>query len=265
MTEIKRVLLTGAAGQLGILVSDYLTRRLEAGELETVTLSDVQPVASDHPQVRCVQCDLADEQAVDAMVQGVDAIIHLGGISVESDWKSLTRANLVGSINLWEAAQRRGIDRIIFASSNHAVGRYPSDEVIDHTAPVRPDSRYGVTKSFGEDLAWLYSARGDVRGFCIRIGSCLAEPKTVRHRSTLLQHDDFMQLLAIGLAGDYRFEVVFGASDVPRPYWDNRNAERLGYRPTFHPQDFERFELADDETTYVGGPFAVGKIDVPEL
>jgi uronate dehydrogenase len=120
---------------------------------------------------------------------------------------------------------------VLFATSNHAIGFYPRTQRIDHTAPPRPDSRYGLSKAFGEDLAHFYALKHGIRGFCMRIGSCCPEPVNARMLATWQSFNDFAGLVTVGLEADYRYEIVYGVSRNTRSWWDNSNATRLGYEP----------------------------------
>jgi uronate dehydrogenase len=185
----------------------------------------------------------------------------MGGQSVEAPWDVVIAANIVGCINLYEAARKAGTKRIIFASSNHAIGMYPRDQRLDHTTAPRPDSRYGLSKAFGEDLACFYAYKYGLSSLCIRIGSSFPEPKTRRMLSTWQSYDDIVQQVRAGLTADYLFEIVYGVSANTRSWWDNDNAERLGYRPA---DDSERFaakvsEIGDGDPVsdaLQGGAFA---------
>jgi uronate dehydrogenase len=231
---IHRLLITGAAGQLGKLARERLRGRYPA-----LRLSDIGDMAPAGAGEEIVPCNLADPFAVAALCESVDAILHLGGRSTEGDWPTILAANVQGAINLWEAARRAGTGRILFASSNHAIGLYRRTETIDHHDRMRPDSRYGVSKVFGESLAELYAVKHGLRGFSIRIGSCFPEPVDARMLSTWLSPDDFIRLVEVGLHADYVYEVVYGVSANTRGgWWDNTNAFRLGYAPQ---DDSERF------------------------
>jgi uronate dehydrogenase len=164
----------------------------------------------------------------------VDAILHLGGRSTEAEWPVIMAANIQGAVNLWEAARRHKVDRIVFASSNHAIGLYRRTTTIDHGSRPRPDSRYGLSKMFGEGIAELYAAKHGVRAMSLRIGSSFPEPVDARMLSSWLSYGDFIRLVQVGLTADYHYEVVYGVSANSRNgWWDNSNASRLGY----HPQD----------------------------
>lgn len=222
----KRILLTGAAGRLGGIL-----RQSFAGQFELLRLSDVIPMGSAGESEQIVTCDLADADAVRELCEGVDTIIHLGGIPYETEWPEMLRSNIAGTINVYEGARRAGVDRVIFASSNHATGMHPNDKTLSHESAPRPDSRYGLTKAFGEDVAALYAYKHGIRSLSLRIGSCLPKPDNKRALSTWLSHADFVRLVQVGLTADYVHEIVYGVSNNTRSWWDNSAAYRLGYEP----------------------------------
>ena len=222
---MRTVLLTGAAGGVGRRL-----RRELAGRYD-LRLSDLR-APDDLGDTPFIAADLADPEAVRRAVAGVDAIIHLGGYSVEADWQTILDANIVGTHTLYEAARQEGVRRIVYASSNHAVGFYQRAETIDHRVFPRPDSRYGLSKVFGEALASLYADKYGIGSMCIRIGNVAEQPNDVRLLSIWISPRDLAQLVAIGIEHpEIRFEIVYGMSDNARAWWDNANAHRLGYRP----------------------------------
>jgi uronate dehydrogenase len=232
---IKRLLITGAAGALGREARAGLR-----GIASAVRLSDIAAMAPAQAQhnEEVVVCDLADASAVDALCEGVDAILHLGGQATEAPWPQVMQANIAGVINLYEAARKAGVGRILFASSNHAIGFHRRTERLDHSSPARPDGRYGVSKAFGEDIASLYANKYGIKGFCMRIGSCFPEPTTKRMLSTWLSYADFVRLARAGLTAHYHYEIVYGVSANTRSWWDNNNAARLGYDPQDNAEVF---------------------------
>src|SRR5262249_33727657 len=134
----------------------------------SLRLSDIQPVAPLSAREEFVAADLADMAAVEKVVEGVDAIIHLGGVAVEEAWEKIMPANIAGAFNVFEAARRKGVQRIIVASSNHAVGFYPRSETIDDHVYPRPDGRYGLSKAFAEVTGRLYADKYGMEVVCIR-------------------------------------------------------------------------------------------------
>lgn len=251
-----RILITGAAGRLGTALRTRL-----AGEFALLRLSDRVAIGDVGPGEQAVTCQLADADGVAALCDGMDAVIHLGGQPNEADWATVHASNIAGAINLWEGARRHGVDRVLFASSNHAIGLHRRTTRLDHQSPPRPDGRYGLSKAFGEDLAALYAYKFGVRGFCMRIGTCFPEPMNARALSTWQSFDDFARLCRVGLTAEYTFEIVYGVSRNTRSWWDNSNAYRLGYDPQ---DDAEVFAAkvghigAPDaiDATFQGGSFA---------
>jgi uronate dehydrogenase len=255
----KRVILvTGAAGSVGT----HLRREL-AGRYD-LRLSDVRPVRGLAPDESFVRGDLAKLADALRITKGADAIVHLGGYAVEGPWEAILEANVVGCYNLFEAARRNGVRRVVFASSNHAVGFHRRDDVIDHRALPRPDSRYGVSKIFGETLARLYTDKYGLEVMCVRIGNVNPEPIDVRRLAIWLSPRDLAQLVTLGLEHPaIRFEIVYGVSGNTRSWYDNANATRLGYRPRddserFAPQVMERQTPEDPVAArYQGGNFTI--------
>jgi uronate dehydrogenase len=251
----KRILLTGAAGRLGSVL-----RQAFAGRFELLRLSDIVPMEAAGEGEQVVACDLADAAAVLELCEGVDAIVHLGGIPYETGWPEMLQTNIAGTVNLYEGAKHAGLDRVIFASSNHATGMYPNDRTLSGDSPPRPDSRYGLTKAFGEDVAALYAYKHGIRSFCVRIGSCLPKPDNRRALSTWLSHADFVRLIQVGLSADYVHEIVYGVSRNTRSWWDNAAAYRLGYEPQddaeVYAAEVEKTELETElARSYQGGNF----------
>src|SRR5689334_1798784 len=170
-----RLLLTGAAGGLGRV----LRPRLKPW-CTTLRLSDIADLgtASSGEELQHVALEKADE--VHALLDGVDAVVHLGGVSVEGPFEPILQANIVGAYNLYEGARRHAVKRIVFASSNHVTGFYRQDEVIDPSMPMRPDGHYGLSKAFGENHAQFYFDRYGLETVSLRIGSSFPEPKDRR-------------------------------------------------------------------------------------
>ncbi len=140
--------------------------------------------------------------------------------------------NIIGFHNALEAARRNGVKRFLVATSNHAVGFYRCDQIIDHRTYPKPDSRHGVSKVFNEALASLYADRYGMQMFCMRIGNVNHAPIDRRRLAIWISARDMAQLVTIGLEQpNLRFEIVYGISDNTRAWFDNANAHRLGYRP----------------------------------
>jgi uronate dehydrogenase len=256
---------TGAAGDIGNRL-----RGLLRDVYPHLRLSDVKPLAGLRDDEDFVQADLADLAQVERAVDGIEGIVHLGGFSVEGPWETILNANIVGCYNLFEAARRHGVKRIVFASSNHAVGFYPRSRRIGTDAPVRPDSRYGVSKAFGEALAALYAFKHGLAVTCIRIGNLADAPVRRSRLSVWLERGDLGQLIRIGLEHpDIRYEIFFGASDNTVGWWDNEAAFRYGYRPSGRSEEHRDAALAAQAKLppdpigdwYQGGPFCSDEHD----
>jgi len=256
---METVLVTGAAGGIGTRL-----RSLLKGVYPNLRLSDIRPPADLGAGEAFVKCDLAVMAEVEKAVAGVQGIVHLGGHSTEGPWDTILQSNIVGCYNLFEAARRGGVERIVFASSNHAIGFYPRHRRISADNPVRPDSRYGVSKAFGEALGALYAYKHGLRVTSIRIGNFGDRPADKRRLSIWVSPEDVVQLIRIGLEHpDIRCEIFYGASDNARSWWDNAAAFRFGYRPQGRAEDHRDAALAADAKLpadpvgewYQGGPY----------
>lgn len=230
----RRLLLTGAAGGLGRV----LRPRLKA-HCAVLRLSDIAPLGDAAPGEELAPAVLEDAAAMLALLDGVDAVVHLGGVSVEGPFAPILQANIVGAYHLYEAARRQRVRRIVCASSNHVTGFYRQDEVIDPAMPMRPDGYYGLSKAFGENLAQFYFDRYGIETVSLRIGSSFPEPKDRRMLATWLSHDDLERLVVASLTAPVvGHSVVYGVSDNTTVWWDNTRARHLGYRPRDSSEPF---------------------------
>jgi len=231
---MKRVLITGAAGRLGSVLRKEL-----AGVYPILRLSDIAPQAAAGPGEEIDTTDLTDFDAVCRMMDGVDGVIHLGGVAAEKDWKAIQAGNIEGMYNVYEAARLAGTRRVVYASSNHAIGFYPRTQRIDNQVVTLPDSRYGVSKAVGESLGALYAHKYGLGVLCIRIGNFNARPLDNRGLSIWVSPRDLAQLCRIGLEHPaIHYDIVYGASGNTRTWWDNSHAESLGYRPQDNAEAF---------------------------
>jgi uronate dehydrogenase len=259
---MKTVLMTGAGGSVGSFLRPELNSKYR------LRLSDLRPIKQLAPGESFVQGDVAKLSDMLRVTKGVDAIIHLGGFAVEGPWDVILRANIIGCYNLFEAARRNGVKRVLFATSNHAAGFYRRDHKIDHTVYPKPDSRYGVSKVFGEQLGSLYADKYGMEVFCIRIGNAATAPADKRRLSIWVSPRDLAQLMQIGIDHpEIRFEIVYGVSGNKRSWYDNANAERLGYRPQDDGERHATEVLAKEKPAqdalsevYQGGTFVSAEI-----
>ena len=201
-----------------------------------------------------------------SLVDGVSAIVHLGGVSVEGPFEPILQANIVGVWNLYEASRRHGVKRIVFASSNHVTGFYRQDEVVSPRDPMRPDGHYGLSKAFGENLSRFYFDRYGIETVCLRIGSSFPEPKDRRMLATWLSYDDLERLVVAALTAPVvGHSVVYGMSDNSTTWWDNTSAAHVGYRPRDSSEPFRAalearqpaVDRTDPATLFQGGGFVV--------
>jgi uronate dehydrogenase len=232
-----RLLLTGAAGGLGRVLRPRLAACCDA-----LRVSDIADLGKAGPKEELRQAALQDKAAVMALLQGVDAVIHLGGISTEHAFEDILPANIVGTYHVYEAARVHGVRRIVFASSNHVTGFYSQGQTIDATMPMRPDGYYGVSKAFGENLAQFYFDRFGLETVSLRIGSSFPEPADRRMLATWLSFDDLERLVLASLSAPVvGHTVIYGMSDNPLTWWDNTPARHVGFRPQ---DSSERFRAA---------------------
>ncbi|MBO6719845.1 MAG: NAD(P)-dependent oxidoreductase [Rhizobiaceae bacterium] len=246
MKPLKRLLITGAAGQLGAAV------RNRFGHIaDKVRLSDVADFDAENAEAETVRCDLADYDAVQRLVAGCDGVVHLGGVSVEDKFSKILKANIEGVYNLYEAARKNGSPRILFASSNHVIGFHSPLDRLDNTAEIKPDGLYGVSKSFGEATAKLYHAKFGIETAIVRIGSCFPEPKDRRMLSTWLSHDDFVSLVvSVFRAPLLGCPVIYGVSANDAAWWDNSKVSYLGWQPQDNAERFRA--IVEDQSPMPG-------------
>jgi uronate dehydrogenase len=256
---MKTILITGAAGDVGT----HLRREL-AGKYR-IRASDLRPIEK-VAQETTMRADISKLADALRITKGVDAVVHLAGYSVEGPWEGIVSANIVGCYNVFEAARRNGVKRILFPTSNHATGFYRRDQTIDHRVYPKPDSRYGVSKVFGEALGSLYADKYGMEVFCMRIGNVNPAPIDKRRLSLWFSPRDLAQLVSIGIEHpDIRFEIVYGISANKRAWYDNSNAFRLGYRPQddseIHAAQILAREKPGDPVAeqYQGGIFCVAE------
>ncbi|MEE2805365.1 MAG: NAD(P)-dependent oxidoreductase [Pseudomonadota bacterium] len=259
MARFKRLLITGAAGNLGRQLRQGL-----APLAEVRRLTDRAPMAAADDNEEVVECELADLDAVMEVVEGCDAIVHFGAAPVERPWEEILNSSIRGGYNVYEAARRHGIRRVVYASSIHSVGFVRREDGADTDTPHRPDTLYGLSKCFVEDLAKLYFDKYGIESACLRINSCFPEPTDRRHLATWMSFRDLVQLVERCLVAErVGFAVVYGISDNREAFFSNHKVVHLGYRPLDTSEDFrERVEDAtapgdpfDPAVAYVGGVF----------
>ncbi|HEX4658930.1 MAG TPA: NAD(P)-dependent oxidoreductase [Streptosporangiaceae bacterium] len=255
------VLITGAAGQIGTMLRPRLAR---AGR--TLRLLDTAPLTAG-PGEEAIRASVTSLDAMTSACRGADAVIHLAGIPGEAPWSEIREVNVDGTCAVFEAARQAGVGRLVYASSNHAVGFSPraTFPVPDYAFPA-PDTYYGVSKVAGEALAALYHHRHGLDAICIRILTCAERPTTVRSLSTWLSPDDAGRLFEACLSAPRPgFRVVFGVSANTRGGWVSLDEARaLGYEPRDDAEAYAAEVIAqhgepdptDPVLAYLGGEFA---------
>ena len=257
--KFPRLLLTGAGGNLG----KELRPRLKA-YCDVLRVSHRRDLGAAAAGEEVQTAALEDADQMMALLDGVSAVVHMGGVSTEQPWAPILAGNIVGMVNLYEAARLKGVKRIVFASSNHVTGFYRQDEVVNTRMPPKPDGFYGLSKAFGEDLAQLYWDRWGIETVSIRIGSSFTEPRDRRMLATYLSYDDLERLIVAALTAPIvGHSIIYGMSDNQTTWWDNTHAKHIGYRP-LDSSDVFRHEVEarqahidrhDKAALYQGGAF----------
>jgi uronate dehydrogenase len=190
MSSFRTVLLTGAAGKIGLRLREHLRSRVRPRSTDILALDPPE----DGEETMC--CDLSDPVAAQPVVAGVDAIVHMAGIPREAPIEQIASANLVATYNVFAAAHAAAVKRIGFGSTNHVVGFYPVEQSVDASAVPGPDTLYGASKVFGEAVARMFWDKHGIESVCIRIGSALNKPTNVRQLSTWVSYPT---MIAAGL------------------------------------------------------------------
>jgi uronate dehydrogenase len=248
--EPRRVLLTGACGNIGTVLRPALREGLEELRLSDLT----EPEGVTAPETVAL-ADLADAEAVARAVEGVDAIVHLGGVPTEAPFEAIAGPNLFGVFHVFEAARRAGVKRVVYASSNHATGMYAPGVGLTGAERPRPDGLYGASKAYGEALGSMFCDRFGLSVVCLRIGAFKERPQEVRDLAMWLSHGDAVRLVRAALtADDVGFAIVYGASANTRRWWPADTA--IGFAPE---DDAEVFAdgLGGEAYGFQGGPFAL--------
>ncbi|MCE2458105.1 MAG: NAD(P)-dependent oxidoreductase [Dehalococcoidia bacterium] len=246
MTDRARVLVTGAAGQIGGIIRSKLAYRCDLVGLDIVDCG--------WPESHVA--DLGDIDSITPAFEGVDVVVHMGADpSPQATWESTLSNNIVGTRNVYEAARLAGARRVILASTNHAVGFYPLKDdpykaiydgrLAEVRRPfrmlddrdLRPDSLYGVSKAFGESLGSYYHDQYELSIICLRIGWVMTPDDPTFHPAALslwLSHRDAAQLIqkAIDAPPSVGFAIVYGMSRNDLRIWDIEAGERIiGFSP----------------------------------
>ncbi|TCU11780.1 NAD-dependent epimerase/dehydratase family protein [Rhizobium sullae] len=231
---MNRILITGAAGKIGSTLREGMR-----GRYAVLRLSDIAPLDPARAGEEIMRADLTDLAEVEGAMRDVDCVVHLGAIAGEDTWDKILPHNVVGTWNVFEAARRQGVHRVIYASSHHVVGFYRRARFIDQTVAPRPDGVYGVSKVFGEAVGRLFADKHGLSVACLRIGAFRDKPADRRLLPIWLSPRDAVRLVGCCIdAPDYHFIVVYGVSNNRRNRYRNAGIESLGYRPQDDSEDY---------------------------
>ncbi len=250
-----RVTITGAAGDIGTTLMAGLRATghdvrgidLRSADLPGVTVADIG----------------TDDDALTAVMAGADAVVHLAAVPHESDFETALHTHLRLTHRVLERAHASGVRRVVYASSNHAVGFTRRTHLVTADARPRPDSYYGVGKVAAEALCSLFHDRYGIEAACLRIGSFLPRPTNRRNLSTWLSPGDAVRLVDACLTvPTLGFAVLYGISGNTRAWWDLGPARALGYDPQDDAEPWAAEIEATPETeldelgaSFVGGEF----------
>ncbi|MBX2882586.1 MAG: NAD(P)-dependent oxidoreductase [Granulosicoccus sp.] len=257
---MKKIVLTGAGGRLG----SYLREPLTALADSLVSTDQVEDIGKLYSGETYVAADLADLDAIIDVLTGADMVVHFGAIADEAPFNDILQSNIIGAYNVWEAAYRQQVKRVVYASSIHAVGMHSKMEAIGVEAAHRPDTFYGLAKCFAEDLGRMYWDKRGIEAVCLRILSC-AQVTSVRALGSWLSYNDLIQLVEKSITTPATgFAVVYGVSNNDRATVDNSGAGFLGYKPRDNAEQFANeifrseppVDVTDPAQLYQGGPFA---------
>ncbi|HVG47778.1 MAG TPA: NAD(P)-dependent oxidoreductase [Rubellimicrobium sp.] len=258
---LKKIVLTGAAGELGSALREPLSRMCEA--LTSVDIKDAPGHLAANETWAVADC--AEMGEVAPLMEGAEIVVHFAAIPDERSFEELLRPNFLSSYVIWEAAHNAGARRVVYASSVHAVGMHETAAGIDTDAPHRPDTFYGLSKCFTEDLARLYWEKRGLEAVCCRIFSATETPQNPRALGTWLSRGDLVQMVERAVdTPTTGFSVVYGISNNDRAPVSNAKVSFLGYRPRDNAEAYAADILAKAATPdptnlapmRLGGPFA---------
>lgn len=248
------LLITGATGRMAKGIRPYLTN-----EFNSIRLYSRRKPELLHPNESSCLGTLEDLDQLQKACEDIDVIVHLGGKADESTFDEIMSSNILGTYNVFEAARRSGVQRVVYASSHHVTGFHDVTEDVSEKSEVRPDTYYGVSKVFGEAVARLYHDKWGLEVVCLRIGVCRPEPENSDQLRTWLSIPDSMRLI-LGAATHQLadgFAVVYGLSDNSRAFWHSPSASKIGFTPKDSADVFvEDFApIGEFSTRYQGGAF----------
>ena len=264
MKKYNKIVLTGASGRLGSYLREPLskiTKKLVSTDKENIGKTLHNEVFK--------KLNIKNFKEVNKILKKTDLIIHFGAYSNEGPFQEILDSNILGTYNIWKSAKKNKIKRIIFASSIHSVGMYRANETINHKVMHKPDTFYGLSKCFGENLAQMYWDKCGIECLTIRILSC-AKVTSKRSLSTWLSYDDLIRIVIQSTKiKKLGFEIIYGVSNNKRLNVDNTNATRkLKINIKDNAEKFlnkleQKLDIKKDKPgdQYLGGPFSIAKLE----
>ena len=264
MKKYNKIVLTGASGRLGSYLREPLSKITK--KLVSTDKEDIGKTL--HNEV-FKKLNIKNFKEVNKILKKTDLIIHFGAYSNEGPFQEILDSNILGPYNIWKSAKKNKIKRIIFASSIHSVGMYRANETINHKVMHKPDTFYGLSKCFGENLAQMYWDKCGIECLTIRILSC-AKVTSKRSLSTWLSYDDLIRIVIQSTKiKKLGFEIIYGVSNNKRLNVDNTNATRkLKINIKDNAEKFlnkleQKLDIKKDKPgdKYLGGPFSIAKLE----
>lgn len=255
---MKRVAITGAAGLVGTGLRRELTGRGYA-----LVLIDRRAIGDAGANEQAVQLDIGNAEGLVSAFAGLDAVVHLAACTTDAPWPEQVQLSVQGCINVFEGARSAGVPRVVYASSHHVVGLHPREPVMGTEAVLRPDSRYGVGKAFGEAIGAMFACKYGLKVLAIRIGNVNTRPIDRRRLGSWLSWRDLGQLVQIGIENpEITFDVVYGISDATGRHYDNGTAYALGYEPQDSSEGWDERVMAEDPPPAPGSAAARSAAEV---
>ena len=264
MKKYNKIVLTGASGRLGSYLREPLSKITK--KLVSTDKEDIGKTL--HNEV-FKKLNIKNFKEVNKILKKTDLIIHFGAYSNEGPFLEILDSNILGTYNIWKSAKKNKIKRIIFASSIHSVGMYRANETINHKVMHKPDTFYGLSKCFGENLAQMYWDKCGIECLTIRILSC-AKVTSKRSLSTWLSYDDLIRIVIQSTKiKKLGFEIIYGVSNNKRLNVDNTNAtKKLKINIKDNAEKFlnkleQKLDIKKDKPgdQYLGGPFSIAKLE----
>ena len=264
MKKYNKIVLTGASGRLGSYLREPLSKITK--KLVSTDKEDIGKTL--HNEV-FKKLNIKNFKEVNKILKKTDLVIHFGAYSNEGPFQEILDSNILGTYNIWKSAKKNKIKRIIFASSIHSVGMYRANETINHKVMHKPDTFYGLSKCFGENLAQMYWDKCGIECLTIRILSC-AKVTSKRSLSTWLSYDDLIRIVIQSTKiKKLGFEIIYGVSNNKRLNVDNTNATRkLKINIKDNAEKFlnkleQKLDIKKDKPgdQYLGGPFSIAKLE----